>query len=221
MAKRRDRLLTQARKLITQGGIEGLNLRTLAREAGVTVPTIYNLIGNKEAVVVALWREALAAIAERIETHSTAHPLEKAESVVNESIGVFGEDEDYYRAAFLAVEYLDQQTEHADAVAQLYAWAAQLTAEAHKACHEAGLLRARIPGQLSGEQILRAYRTSCRAWAMGQISIEEFRKAALTDVYMSLAADAVETFNTTLITKVAALNGTPSALTRERQRGER
>ena len=54
MQKRRARILAEARGLLARGGFEAMNLRDLARLAAVTVPTIYNLIGNKEEVIVAL-----------------------------------------------------------------------------------------------------------------------------------------------------------------------
>ena len=46
MAKRRQRILAEARRLIARGGIEALNLRKLAAAAEVTVPTIYNVRSN-------------------------------------------------------------------------------------------------------------------------------------------------------------------------------
>lgn len=221
MAKRRSRILHEARQLITRGGFEALNLRALASAAEVTVPTIYNLIGNKEALVVAFFADALAEIEKRIGSHRDAPPLEMALAVVTESIGVFEEDEEYYRAAFIAVEYLDQSGAHHDTVAQLYRWGERLITAGFDACKKAGLLRGKIPAALLGEQILRSYRTTCRAWAFGQISIEEFRTTALTDVYMNLAADAVETFHATLIKNIAALshaaNNDPSKRTRRDQ----
>ena len=53
MRKRRERILHAARTLIATDGFEALNVRALAAAAGVTVPTLYNLIGRKEAIVVA------------------------------------------------------------------------------------------------------------------------------------------------------------------------
>ncbi|MEM7408672.1 MAG: helix-turn-helix domain-containing protein [Myxococcota bacterium] len=53
MAERRARILEAARRGIADVGYDGLTLRALAREAQVTVPTIYNLVGNKDAVLVA------------------------------------------------------------------------------------------------------------------------------------------------------------------------
>jgi AcrR family transcriptional regulator len=60
MAERRERILETAREIIAEHGFDGLTLRELAREAGVTVPTLYNLIGNKDQLLV-------AAVAEQTE----------------------------------------------------------------------------------------------------------------------------------------------------------
>ena len=57
MEARRQRLLEEVRRLIESGGFEGLTMRELASASGVTVPTIYNLIGNKEAVLLAAVEE--------------------------------------------------------------------------------------------------------------------------------------------------------------------
>ena len=56
MKRRRDRILDAARELISDQGYEHLTMRTLAEASGVTVPTIYNLIGNKDAVLGAIFR---------------------------------------------------------------------------------------------------------------------------------------------------------------------
>ena len=49
MAERRERILEAARGLVERGGYDGLTMRSLATASGVTVPTVYNLIGGKEA----------------------------------------------------------------------------------------------------------------------------------------------------------------------------
>ena len=206
MQKRRDRILAQARELLTAHGFEALNLRELARLAAVTVPTIYNLLGNKEEVLVALFAEVLGEIEARVQAVPGGDDaLTRASAVVLESTGLFAEDEDYYRSAFLAVECLNQSGAHHDKVTQLYAWGERLTTDGVLACRRAKLLAGRIASPLLGELVLRAFRTSCREWAFAQISIEEFRRRALTDVYITLAADAVDSFHVVLTNKIAAL----------------
>jgi AcrR family transcriptional regulator len=220
-AKRRRRILLEARNLIARRGFEALNLRTLAAAAQVTVPTIYNLIGKKEDLVVALFTDALSEIEQRVSSHQKALPLAIAEAVVTESIAVFEEDENYYRAAFIAVESLDQSGTHHDMVAELYRWGETLISSGCTACRAAGLLRGRISQRLIDEQILRSYRTSCRAWAFKQISIDKFRASALAGVYISLAADAVDTFHATLTKKIAALEtAAPRSVTKRVQRAK-
>ncbi len=51
MEARRQQILEAARGLIESSGYEELTMRSLALESGVTVPTIYNLIGNKQQVL--------------------------------------------------------------------------------------------------------------------------------------------------------------------------
>lgn len=211
MQKRRLRILDAARQMLVRGGYEGLNLRALAAAAGVTVPTLYNLIGNKEQIVVALFADALSEIEQRMATHQGTEPLEMAEAVVTESTGLFAEDEDYYRAAFIAVEHLSQSDEHHDAVARLYAWGERLATESYLACRRAGFSRGKVSPELMGSHILRTYRTSCRAWAFRHLLLSDFRQQALTDVYLALAADAVDTFHRRLIQKISQLATDPVA----------
>lgn len=218
MQKRRARILAEARHLLTRAGYEAINLRDLARLAEVTVPTIYNLIGNKEEVLIALFSEVLTEIESRITSGHTAVPLAMAEAVVLESIRLFEEDENFYRSAFLAVEYLDQSGSNHGKVAQVYAWGERLTTAGFIACRKARLLRGRIQPARLGELILRSYRTSCRAWAFGQLSLDEFRTCALQDVYITLAADAVDTFQALLQKKIATLAVVKTAIHTERGR---
>lgn len=222
MQQRRDRILAAARQLIARGGFEALNLRALANAAEVTVPTIYNLVGNKEELVVALFDEALSEIEQRVSSHRGASPLERAEAVVTESIDVFAADEDFYRAAFIALEYLDQNATHHHAAQQLFDWGERMLLAGCAACHSAGLLRGHVPTTLLSAQVLRCYRSSSRAWALGQIDIAEFRATALADLHVCLAADAVERFRTTLLDALShcAMTGQPTSSIQHSRTGE-
>lgn len=218
MQKRRDRLLAEARALLTVHGFEALNLRELARLAGITVPTIYNLIGNKEEVLVALFAEVLSEIETRIRDHATGDALHRAGAVAEISTSLFAEDENYYRSAFLAVEFLNQSGAHHDKVTQIYAWGERMATDGVRACGEAGLLRGRIAPEQLGELILRSFRTSCREWAFAQIALEEFRRIALIDIYTTLAADASDSFHSVLVKKIAALAATSMTPRNQRPR---
>ena len=218
MQKRRARILAEARGLITRGGFESLNLRELARLAEVTVPTIYNLIGNKEEVLAALFTAVLCEIEARMRDVAKGDALAQATAVVTISTALFSEDPDYYRSAFLAIEYLNQSGEHHDKVAQIYAWGERMATSGFLACHAAGLLAGRMAPERLGEAVLRGFRTTCRAWAFGLIDIQHFRRDALGDVYIALAADAVPAFHAELVRQLAALAASDPASRNQRPR---
>ncbi|HMM74254.1 MAG TPA: TetR/AcrR family transcriptional regulator [Gammaproteobacteria bacterium] len=208
MQKRRARILAEARGLLARGGFEAMNLRELARLADVTVPTIYNLVGNKEEVIVALMSEALAEIEARIGTADKVEPLERAVAVVTASTALFAEDEDFYRPAFLAVEYLEQSGPHHDKVARLYAWGRRFIDEGIAACRDAGLLRGDVRPAVLGDLVFRSYRSHCRAWAGGHCSLAEFARLTLLDIHLALAAAAIEAFRPPLVKRITALSAT-------------
>ena len=206
MEKRRLRIVAEARKLLASGGNTALNLRDLADQAEVTVPTIYNLIGKKEDVLLAVADEVLTEIESHMTPVSSTEPLNAATAIVDASIELFGEDQDFYRAAFLAVEGLDESGQHHHEVERIYAWAEALVAEGLAACLEAKLLRGRVPVELMSQLMTRTYRMNCRGWAFGHYDIDTFHRQAIGDLYLILAADAVETFHTRLMRNTSTNN---------------
>lgn len=49
--ERRARILEAARRMVAREGYAGISMRALARESGVSVPTIYSLCGDKDRVI--------------------------------------------------------------------------------------------------------------------------------------------------------------------------
>lgn len=203
MRARRERVLAEARHLLASGGFEALSLRELARRAEVTVPTIYNLVGPKENVLLALGVGVLEEVEARSTPAADAAPLELATAVLNESLRLFAENPDFYRAAFLAVEWLDQGGQHHDEVARIYAWVERLLGGDIENCRRAGFLRGRIPLERLSAAATRNFRMCCRGWAFGHYDLDAFRRIAVTDLYISLAADAVESFQSLLLRAIA------------------
>jgi AcrR family transcriptional regulator len=54
VAARRQRILESARSLLAQAGQDGLSMRRLAKEADLSVTTLYNLVGSREDILRAL-----------------------------------------------------------------------------------------------------------------------------------------------------------------------
>jgi len=76
MAERRERILAAAREIVAVHGYAGLSMRDLARASRVTVPTIYNLVGGKDAVLFAAVEEQTARFVAGIEETRAAGPVE-------------------------------------------------------------------------------------------------------------------------------------------------
>ncbi|MDG1877415.1 MAG: TetR/AcrR family transcriptional regulator, partial [Acidimicrobiales bacterium] len=62
MKERRDRIVDAAADLVSQGNVSALTMRALSGAAGVSVPTVYNLIGSREDVLIAVIERAGEAI---------------------------------------------------------------------------------------------------------------------------------------------------------------
>ncbi|MFQ3200556.1 MAG: AcrR family transcriptional regulator [Zhongshania sp.] len=205
MQKRRTRLLAEARTLLARGGYEALSLRELAKAAGLTVPTIYNLIGNKDEVLLELGSDVLKEVEARVKSVYRDDPLSLATVTVLESTKLFAEDEDLYRSAFLAVEWLSQRPRHHAQAVEILNWASKVFAEGFLACSSAGLLRGRIPIDVMGAHMMRCFRTNCREWAFGICDLAELSHLALVDLYTTLAADADEELHLQITEKLEKL----------------
>ena len=83
MAERRRRILAAARAIVAECGYEALTMRELARRSRVTVPTLYNLIGGKEAVLAAAVDEQTARFLARIVPGAGASPAARVLAVVD------------------------------------------------------------------------------------------------------------------------------------------
>ena len=66
-AERRARILKAARALIAERGYEGLTMRDLADASRVSVPTLYNLFGGKQAILLGELEATFAAVVASIE----------------------------------------------------------------------------------------------------------------------------------------------------------
>jgi len=183
MAERRQRILAAARAIVAARGYEALTMRELAQRSHVTVPTLYNLIGGKQAVLAAAVEEQtarfLAAIEQRAGASPAARLLAVIESCTRELLGLPA----YYRT-LLHLLY---------------------TAEA------AGPVRARVDAALGGElahalraiaaagelatwaderALLRSLRSQLGAnalqWAAGELSDDSFPATATFQASLTL-----------------------------------
>ncbi len=209
MEKRRQRILAAARKIIAEKGMDGLTTRGLAEAAGVTAPTLYNLIGDKDAIIRMMITESVENVWERLDFESCETPLEMAEHVVETAFEQVMSDEDYFRAVSLATERVQGSFAARGDMAMDHSSAGQRSADmATAACRAAiaqGQLQGRISAETLGLEMFISYRGPMRDWAHGIISARECRRRQLRGFYLVMAADAVPEFREILLDKIEAL----------------
>ena len=203
MRRRRARILESARDLIAEGGFDALNLRDLALRAEVTVPTVYNLIGRKEELLQVLFEGSLKPFENIRLVTDREKPFNWPESLVDRIVAVVRENENYYRAEYLARRRLEKEGDVF--VTGLLARAVQVAAEACRESVDVGLLRGDLHPEQLGGQIYSCLRFAYARWARAEIDLATLRREVLTGTYICLAADVRDEFREQLVARLASL----------------
>lgn len=203
MTKRRDTILREARNVIASEGFDALKIRDLAARAGLTVPTIYNLIGGKDEILATIIKELVEQL-RIIQDQAVAATVEESfAKQINDLADHFASDEAFYRAAFIAGDrsgLFEQSSEEG-----IFAHFVRQPIEACKKAVKQKLLRGRVPPETLGPQIYGCYRLARQDWANGYFDLDGFRKQALTGIFLCLAADAKPAFRERLMEQLLEL----------------
>ncbi|HEY5951228.1 MAG TPA: TetR/AcrR family transcriptional regulator [Kofleriaceae bacterium] len=185
-AERRARIGKVARELVVERGYEGLTMRELAQKARVAVPTLYNLFGSKDAILVAELEASARTIASSL-------PL--------------GGDSFFARgvAAFEAgMRMVEDQPEFYRECMHMFLTSTETAEMRHRiengyiAIMASNLIAAKAAGQLAdwaepevvASHMFALYISILIGWGLGEIDLPTFRIAALSGVCHLLAGVA-------------------------------
>ena len=195
---RRQRILDSARRLIGNEGLSAVTMRRLARDAGLSVTTLYNLIGSRDKIVAAVVGDAIDRIDDVLAREAPLDdPLEHCRAIVTVSIAYMIENEDLFRP--LAREIVDPSADDSldDAISTNFRIANRAAGMQARAIREAisqGLLIDLLDPDCLGSQIYHGWEAAFFQWGRGLLSESEFRARALYGLYVALlgvAADPV------------------------------
>lgn len=100
--RERSRILTQAQRLLEQGGFEHISMRKLGAKLGVTATTIYRYFASKEELYLSLlvigFTRLYEGIAARISEQQT--PRERLQAALEEYIRFGIQEKGYYNIMF-------------------------------------------------------------------------------------------------------------------------
>lgn len=210
---RTKRILAAASEIIARDGYDALTTRGLAKAAEVTVPTLYNLVGDKTAIISAMAVSSIEQLWDRLEFDRRASPLEMADAVIDEAYAQIRDDQAYSRATFIALQRLGiafaYHPTRDDAGAHAARRSVDMAEFAARAAERRGQLRGNVSAHDLGVLMFGAYRAALDDWFNGAIDLEEMRRRQRWGFYTVLASDASDGFRAELLARLAELSTTP------------
>jgi AcrR family transcriptional regulator len=182
MNRRRERILDAARKVISEQGYEHLTMRALAEASGVTVPTIYNRIGNKDAVLEATIRDGTTRFFGDVATGDG--PI----AILEKNVAELLRQAAYYRP-LLRVLLQGGASEVMREVDALYL---RHLRDSLEAMAERGELEPWVNCRILAERLLSNLYGAATEWATGLLGDETLPAVASYDANITLAGVATE-----------------------------
>ncbi len=192
VAARRQRILDSARTLLKESGPEGLSMRKLARVAGLSVTTLYNLLGSREEILQALIRDSVQRLDEPAPDVRTARdPLRRAGRAMEGLLKYMIDNGDLLRPLIVA----DFSTGHWARLVQQDEGERlrSLKGRIHTAVGDAlarGQLETSVGQPFLETQLYVGWELALDQWAFGILDDEVYRLKSLCGFYVALLAFA-------------------------------
>ena len=183
MAERRERILVAAREIIAEGGLAALTTRELARRARVTVPTVYNLVGAKDAVLFAAAEDQTRRFLAALGNRAGLRPEARVGAVSRDCVAELIRAPRYYRAILLLMHSSEAGAEVRRSVGRTVV--AEFEA-AVTALHEAGDLVDWIDPRGVAERLGVGLTAVALQWAAGDLADRELQRTAALGTCLTL-----------------------------------
>ena len=200
---RRQRILDIAKHLIASQGFEAFTLSHLAKEAGVSTPTIHNLFGKKDNIFQELVSQMVNTISLALSNPDVSDPIEGAEVFTDNLLRLYKQDEAFYRSAFIAADrtgLFDHKLPDG-----IFHQSLQIAERLCTEAKENGFLKGNIATGTLAEQLFACQRLARQDWVNGYIDLQRYRKQVLIGMYITYAADASPGFYKMLCNKINEL----------------
>ena len=200
---RRQRILDIAKHLIASQGFEAFTLSHLAKEAGVSTPTIHNLFGKKDNNFQELVSQMVNTISLALSNPDVSDPIEGAEVFTDNLLRLYKQDEAFYRSAFMAADrtgLFDHKLPDG-----IFHQSLQIAERLCTEAKENGFLKGNIATGTLAEQLFACQRLARQDWVNGYIDLQRYSKQVLIGMYITYAADASPDFYKMLCNKINEL----------------
>lgn len=173
-AERRARILATARELIAERGYDGLTMRDLASASRVSVPTLYNLFGGKQALLLGELESTFAAVVAGIATARTGSVVDRALATCDAGNADVLAVPRYSRELILLFLTSPDTGTLRRSSAESYA---ELMAEVLRDGQAAGEIEPWVDPLTHARRMFAHYQLTMIEWARGEIDADAFRAA--------------------------------------------
>lgn len=204
-AKRRHAVLDATLDLLGQHPLGEVSIERIAERAEVAPATVYNLLGNREQLLLACVDRVIDQLVDSlIEVDPAEDPIRAAVLIVEQSADAFTGQRAAYR------QILGALGDFSRTGSMMALDPAQLQIAAMREAQVQGYVRADIDPEAVGRQIYLSYNGAVFAWAGLGLDDAGFRAAALHGLWTTLAAIATDAHRDRFL---AELRTTGAALT--------
>lgn len=203
-ALRRQKILNVARELIASQGFDAFTISELAKRSGVSIPTVHNLFGKKNDLVLELFRDLVSRIGEVLDVPAGADPIASTELFIDSLLDLYTADEAFYRAAFLGGERLGLfEHEMSDGI---FKKSLEVAERLCLRARDEGYLAGRVDSAWLAEQLFNTQRMARQDWVSGYIDLQRYRKQVIIGMLITYAADATPAFHARICARIEALS---------------
>ncbi len=182
-ASRRDAIFEAARDLIRDAG-SGASAEHIARRAGVSTATLYNLVGPRNRLLGGLLSHLFAGLSEHLRAFESGDPLTYAEQVVTHSVALFCEDPMLWRR----VIHEASGSYAAHVAPYIESQPIDLMIGAIRRAKAAGQLPLAIDADAAALQVYASYNGALFLWAGGGFTDQDFLNQARSGLWTLVAA---------------------------------
>jgi AcrR family transcriptional regulator len=186
-ARRKDRIIESAKRLLAAGGLEALSLRRLAEEAELSVRTLYSLVGSKEQVLVAVMQHNHDRVLADLLDIDEQHPVEKLIAFVESTYRIIAEDAAAQKPlmrVLMTLYYEGRLSPHPWwLLSTEKGWMDAAIAEAM----QRGMLSRDVPVLLLGDLLMKVYLSNLRDYLFDRSGLDEFRDRTVFEFWYSLS----------------------------------
>ena len=181
-ADRRDAILKATMDLLREPGAS-VSSGTIAKRAGVSVATVYNLIGKREALIGCILNDLMIDLGRKIEDLNESDPIKRGHAVVTVSVGMLTSDPSVYRQ--VVHELSGNMASHMKP--QMTFSPVELQISAMTDAKNMKLIEPWVDPVAAGRQILTSYNGAMFIWS-GDGNDKAFLKQALFGFWTAMAA---------------------------------